>query len=99
MCSAAEAQHATKWIDAKRQNVRLCSFWCEHNFTFEKKVRINDVTPSWKSASKGKWNTQKDNDPCWSFLIFWGISKTEYKMDPTSFISTNFKSNFIFNEL
>ena len=67
MSSATEKQHATKLIDAKRQFMELMN---RKPLYFCWLVRINDVTPSWKSASVEKCNIQESNGLCWQYLMF-----------------------------
>ena len=62
MSSATEKQHATKLIDVKRKFMELL---IRKLLYFCLLVRIDDVTPSWKSASAEKCNMQESNGLCW----------------------------------
>ena len=69
MSSATENQHATKLIDAKR---KFMEFMIRNPLFFCKLVPIDDVRPSWKSASSEKHNMQESNGLCWQYLMFVG---------------------------
>ena len=67
MFSATEKQHATKLIDAKRKFMELM---IRKPLYFCKLVCIDDVTPSWQSASAEKCNMQERKGLCWQYLMF-----------------------------
>ena len=67
MSSATEKQHATKLIYAKRKFMELM---IRKPLYFCLLVRIDGVTPSWKSASGEKCNMQESNGLCWQYLMF-----------------------------
>ena len=70
MSSATEKQHATKSIYAKRKFMELIMrtplYFCEL-------VPVDDVTPSWKSASAEKCNMQESYSLYWQYFMFWSI--------------------------
>ena len=67
MSSATEKQYSTKLIDAKH---KFMEFMIRKPLYFCKSVRIDDVTPSWKSASAEKCNMQESNGLYWQYLMF-----------------------------
>ena len=67
MSSAAEKQHATKLSDAKQKFMEVMM---RKPLYFFQLVRIDDVTPYWKSASVAKCNIQESNCLCWRYLMF-----------------------------
>ena len=67
MSSAADEKYATKLIDTKRNSVQLMM---RKPLYFCLLMRIEGVTPSWKSGSAEKRNMQESNGLCWRYSMF-----------------------------